>query len=146
MRDTAYMNGHKYYIYTNKSIVSRLTEAEALHTEMDKLEQEEAAATVFSYLIRGLSDGDRKSVKAELMQKLLPIKELYGLADDVYPVYVDFCLDEKKFLKVQDAVRVMGEAVAAGKVPPKGERAVMGWIMEVQNQNRTYGNIKTKRR
>ncbi len=46
---------------------------------MDKLEQEETAATVFSYLIRGLSSGNRAAVKAELMQKLAPIKELYGL-------------------------------------------------------------------
>jgi hypothetical protein len=80
------------------------------------------------------------------MQKLAPIKELYGLTDEVYPVYVDFCLEKKKFLKVRDAIEIMGEAVASGKVSSKDERAVMGWIMEVQNQNRTYGNIKTKRR
>jgi hypothetical protein len=113
---------------------------------MDKLEQEETAATVFSYLIRGLSNGNREAVKAELMQKLTPIRELYGLTDDVYPVYVDFCLRQKKFLKVQEAIEVMGEAVASGKVSSSDERAVMGWIMDIQNQVRTYGNIKTKRR
>lgn len=113
---------------------------------MDKLEQEETAATVFSYLVRGLSNGNREAVKAELMQKLTPIKELYGLTDDVYPVYVDFCMAKKKFLKVGDAIEAMGEAVASGKLSPKDERAAMGWILEVQNQNRTYGNIKTKRR
>ena len=47
--------------------------------DMDKLEQEETAATVFSYLIRGLSNGNRPAVKAELMEKMGPIKELYGL-------------------------------------------------------------------
>jgi hypothetical protein len=113
---------------------------------MDKLEQEETAATVFSYLIRGLSNGNRASVKAELIQKLAPIKELYGLREDVYPVYVDFCIDNKKFLKVQEAIEVMGEAVVSGKLPAKSERDIMGWILDVQNQNRTYGNIKTKRR
>ncbi len=46
--------------------------------DMDKLEQEETAATVFSYLIRGLSNGNRPAVKAELMEKMGPIKELYG--------------------------------------------------------------------
>ena len=113
---------------------------------MDKLEQEETAATVFSYLIRGLSNGNKPQIKAELMQKLAPIRELYSLADDVYPIYVDFCIEKKKFLKVQDAIQVMGDAAASGKISLKDERAVMGWIMEVQNQNRTYGNIKTKRR
>lgn len=113
---------------------------------MDKLEQEETAVTVFSYLIRGMSNGNRAAVRTELMEKMRPIKELYGLMDDVYPIYIDFCLGQKKFLKVQDAIQVMGDAVASGKVPSKDERAVMGWIMEVQNQNRTYGNIKTKRR
>ena len=113
---------------------------------MDKLEQEESAATVFSYLIRGLPNGNRVAVRSELMQKMIPIKELYGLTDDLYPIYIDFCLERKKYLKVQEAVEVMGEAVAAGKLPSKDERIVMGWIMEIQNQNRTYGNIKTKRR
>jgi hypothetical protein len=113
---------------------------------MDKLEQEEAAATVFSYLVRGLSNGNRAAVKSELMLKMMPIKELYGLTDDVYPIYIDFCLEKKKFLKVREAIEVMGEAVAAGKVTSEDERTVMGWIMEIQNQNRTYGNIKTKRR
>ena len=113
---------------------------------MEKLEQEEAAATVFSYLVRGLSSGNRAAVRSELMQKMMPIKELYGLTDDVYPIYIDFCLARKKFLKVQEAVEVMGEAVAAGKVSSKNEQIVMGWIMDIQNQNRTYGNIKTKRR
>ena len=46
--------------------------------DMDKLEQEETAATVFSYLIRGLSNGNRPAVKAELMEKMKPIKELYA--------------------------------------------------------------------
>ena len=79
--------------------------------DMDKLEQEETAATVFSYLIRGLSHGNRKEVKAELMQKLLPIRELYGLNDDVYPLYVDLCLEKKKFLKVPEAMEDFGEAI-----------------------------------
>ena len=113
---------------------------------MDKLEQEDTAATVFSYLIRGLSSGNRAAVRSELMQKMLTIKALYGLTDDVYPIYIDFCLDKKKFLKVQEAVEIMGEAVAAGKLSSGDERTVMAWIMEIQNQNRTSGNIKTKRR
>ncbi len=113
---------------------------------MDKLEQEETAATVFSYLIRGLSNGNRDAVKAELMQKLGPIRELYGLTDEVYPLYVDQCIAHKKFLKVQDAIEAFGSAIASGKAAPKDERAMMGWVLEVQNQVRTYGNIKTKRK
>jgi hypothetical protein len=113
---------------------------------MEKLEQEETAATVFTYLIKGLSNGNKEAVKAELMQKMTPIKELYGLNDDVYPIYIDFCIENKKFLKVQDTIQVFGDAVTAGKVSSAKERIMMGWIMDVQNQVRTYGNIKTKRR
>lgn len=113
---------------------------------MDKLEQEETAATVFSYLIRGLSNGNRDTVRADIMQKLKPIKDLYGLSDEVYPLYVDQCIAHKKFLKVQDAMEAFGKAVEAGKVPAKDERAMLQWVMDVQNQVRTYGNIKTKRR
>jgi len=114
--------------------------------DMDKLEQEETAATVFSYLIRGLSSGNRDAVRAELMQKLLPIKELYGLNDDVYPLYVDTCLEKKKFLKVPETMEAFGEAIESGRVKWEDERKMMGWVTEVQNQIRTYGNIKTKRR
>ncbi len=113
---------------------------------MEKLEQEETAATVFTYLIRGLSSGNREEVKAELMKKMTPIKELYGLNDDVYPIYIDFCLEKKKFLKVQDTIEVFGDAVTAGKVSHDKERIMLGWVMDIQNQVRTYGNIKTKRR
>ena len=74
---------------------------------MEKLEQEETAATVFTYLIKGLSNGNRDKVKAELKEKMAPIKELYGLNDDVYPIYIDFCLEKKKFLKVQDTIEVV---------------------------------------
>lgn len=114
--------------------------------EMDKLEQEETAATVFSYLIRGLANGNREALKAELMQKMAPIKDLYSLTDDVYPIYIDFCLQDKKFLKVQDALDAFGKAIEAGKVSSRDERIMMRWVMEIQNQVRTYGNIKTKRR
>ncbi|BAI63052.1 conserved hypothetical protein [Methanocella paludicola SANAE] len=113
---------------------------------MEKLEQEETAATVFSYLIRGLSNGNHDSVKAEIMKKLRPIKDLYGLSDEVYPLYVDQCIAHKKFLKVQDAMEAFGKAIEAGKVPGNDERAMMQWVMDVQNQVRTYGNVKTKRR
>jgi hypothetical protein len=113
---------------------------------MDKLEQEETAATVFSYLIRGMANGSREAVKAEIMKKLQPIKDLYGLSDEVYPLYVDQCIAQKKFLKVQDAMEAFGKAVEAGKVSSKDERTMMQWVMDVQNQVRTYGNIKTKRR
>ena len=113
---------------------------------MDKLEQEDAAATVFSYLIRGLSNGNREAVKAEIMEKLQPIRELYGLTEEVYPLYVDMCISRKKFLKIQGAIEAFGDAIAAGGVSPKDERIMMGWVLDVQNQVRTYGNIKTKRR
>ncbi len=113
---------------------------------MDKLEQEETAATVFSYLIRGMANGNRDSVKAEIMEKLQPIKELYGLSDEVYPLFVEECIAHKKFLKVQDAMEAFGKAVESGKVSPRDERAMMQWVMDVQNQVRTYGNINTKRR
>lgn len=113
---------------------------------MEKIEQEETAATVFTYLIKGLSNGNGEEVKAELMKKMTPIKELYGLNDDVYPIYIDFCMEKKKFLKVQDTIEVFGDAVTAGKVPHDKERIMLGWVMDIQNQVRTYGNIKTKRR
>ena len=113
---------------------------------MDKLEQEEAAATVFSYLIRGLSNGNRGAVKAEVMKKLQPIRELYGLTDEVYPLYVDQCIAHKKFLKVQDAIEAFGRAVEAGSVSAKDERAIMGWITDVMRTNKTTGNVKAKRR
>ncbi|HTY91036.1 MAG TPA: hypothetical protein VMC84_07665 [Methanocella sp.] len=113
---------------------------------MDKLEQEETAATVFSYLIRGLSNGNREAVKAEIMEKLKPIKELYGLSDEAYPLFVEECIAHKKFLKVQDAMEAFGKSLESGKVSSKGERAMMQWVLGVQNQVRTYGNIKTKRR
>ncbi len=113
---------------------------------MEKLEEEETAATVFTYLIKGLSNGNREEVIAELKEKLKPIKELYALNDDVYPIYIDFCLAKKKFLKVQDTIEVFGDAITAGKVPPAKERIMLGWVMDIQNQVRTYGNIKTKRR
>ena len=113
---------------------------------MEKLEQEETAATVFSYLVRGLANGDREAVKAEIMQKLLPIKELYGLSDEVYPLFVDQCIAHKKFLMVQDALDAFGKVIEGGKVSSKDERAMMQWVLDVQNQVRTYGNIKTKRR
>ncbi|AFC99403.1 hypothetical protein Mtc_0640 [Methanocella conradii HZ254] len=113
---------------------------------MDKLEQEEMAATVFSYLIRGLSSGQRGAMKSELMKKLEPIRELYGLSDEVYPLYIDQCIAHKKFLKVQDAIEAFGNAIARGEVSPRDERIMMQWVLNVQNQVRTYGNIKTKRR
>jgi hypothetical protein len=114
--------------------------------DMDKLEQEETAATVFSYLIRGLSNGNRPAVKAELLEKMKPIKELYGLNDDVYPLYVDMCIEQRRFLKVQDTMEAFGKAVEAGALKWEDERAMMGWVREIQNQVRTSGNIKTKRR
>jgi len=114
--------------------------------DMDKMEQEETAATVFSYLIRGLSSGNREAVKAELMRKLLPIKELYGLTDDVYPLYVDMCLEKMKFLKVPETMEAFGEAIESGKVKWEDERAMMSWVTEIMRQNKTTGNIKTKRR
>ncbi len=113
---------------------------------MEKLEQEETAATVFSYLIRGLSNGNREAVKADIMEKLHPVKDLYGLSDEVYPLFVDQCIAHKKFLKVQDAMEAFGQAIEAGKVSSKDERIIMQWVLDVQNQVRTYGNIKTKRR
>jgi hypothetical protein len=113
---------------------------------MDKLEQEDAAATVFSYLIRGLANGNRGAVKAEIMEKLGPIRELYGLSDEVYPLYVDQCIAHKKFLKVQDAIEAFGRAVEAGSVSSKDERAIMGWITGVMRTNKTTGNVKAKRR
>ena len=114
--------------------------------EMDKLEQENTAATVFSYLIRGLSSGNREAVKAELLQKMTPIKELYGFTDDTFPLYIDQCLERKKFLKVQDAIEAFGSAIDAGKIKSKDERVVMAWIGEIMRQNKTTGNVKTKRR
>ncbi|HTX44516.1 MAG TPA: hypothetical protein VMC61_07265 [Methanocella sp.] len=113
---------------------------------MDKLEQEDTAATVFSYLIRGLSNGNREAVKAEIIKKLQPVRELYGLTDEVYPLYVDQCIAHKRFLKVQDAIEAFGDAIASGKISSKDERIMMRWVLEIQNQVRTYGNIKTKRR
>jgi hypothetical protein len=41
---------------------------------------------------------------------------------------------------------VFGDAVTAGKVSSAKEKIMMDWVMDVQNQVRTYGNIKTKRR
>jgi hypothetical protein len=114
--------------------------------DMDKLEQEETAATVFSYLIRGLSNGNRTAVKAELMEKMKPIKELYSLTDDVYPLYIDMCIEKRKFLKVPETMEAFGKALESDNVKWEDERAMMGWIREIQNQVRTYGNIKTKRR
>lgn len=113
---------------------------------MEKLEQEETAATVFSYLIRGLANGNRAAVKAEIMDKLQPIKELYGLSDEIYPLFVDQCITHKKFLKVQDALEAFGKAIEQGRVSSKDERIIMQWILDIQNQVRTYGNVKTKRR
>jgi hypothetical protein len=113
---------------------------------MDKLEQEDAAATVFSYLIRGLANGYRGALKAELMTKLQPIRELYGLSDEVYPLYVDQCISHKKFLKVQDAIEAFGKAIETGSVSSKDERAMMGWITDVMRTNKTTGNVKVKRR
>jgi hypothetical protein len=113
---------------------------------MDKLEQEETAATVFSYLIRGLANGNHEAVKADIMKKLEPIKDLYGLSDEVYPLFVDQCIAHKKFLKVQDAMEAFGKAIDQGKVSSKDERVIMQWVLDVQNQVRTYGNVKTKRR
>lgn len=114
--------------------------------DMDKLQQEETAALVFSYLIRGLSNGNRPAVKAELMEKMKPIKELYGLSDEVYPLYVDMCIEKRRFLKVQDAMEAFGAAMEKGNLKWEDERAMMGWVRNIQNQVRTYGNIKTKRR
>jgi len=64
---------------------------------MDKLEQEETAATVFSYLIRGMANGNHDAVKAGIMEKLRPIKDLYGLSDEVYPLFVDQCIAHRNF-------------------------------------------------
>jgi hypothetical protein len=114
--------------------------------DMDKLEQEETAATVFSYLIRGISNGNKPWVKAELMEKMKPIKELYGLSDEVYPLYVDTCIEKRRFLKVQDAVEAFGTTLEKGDVRWEDERAMMGWVTEVMKQNKTTGNVKTKRR
>jgi len=113
---------------------------------MDKLEQDETAATVFSYLIRGLSKGSREAAKADIMEKLRPIKDLYSLSDNVYPLYVDQCIYYKKFLKVQDAIEAFGRAVEAGSVSSKDERAMMGWISDVMRTNKTTGNVRVKRR
>jgi hypothetical protein len=114
--------------------------------DMDKLQQEETAALVFSYLIRGLSNGNRPAVKAELMEKMKPIKELYGLSDEVYPLYVDMCIEKRRFLKVQDTMEAFGKAMESGNVKWEDERAMMGWVSEIMRQNKTTGNVKTKRR
>jgi len=114
--------------------------------DMDKLEQEETAATVFSYLIRGLSNGNRPAVKAELMEKMKPIKELYGLSDEVYPLYVDMCIEKRRFLKVQDTMEAFGKALESDNVKWEDDRAMMGWVSEIMKQNKTTGNVKTKRR
>jgi len=114
--------------------------------EMDKLEQEQTASTVFSYLIRGLSNGNKDAVKAELMQKMSSFRELYSLSDGVYPLYIDRCLEKKRFLKVQEAIEAFGEAIDKGKITSKDERVVMAWMGEIQRQNKTTGNVKTKRR
>jgi hypothetical protein len=114
--------------------------------DMDKLEQEETAARVFSYLIRGLSNGNRSAVKAELMEKMRPIKELYGLSDEVYPLYVDMCIEQRRFLKVQDTMEAFGKALESDSVKWEDERAMMGWVSEIMRQNKTTGNVKTKRR
>jgi len=114
--------------------------------DMDKLEQEETAATVFSYLIRGLSNGNSSVVKAELMEKMKPIKELYMLNDDVYPLYIDICIAKRKFLKVPEAIEAFGKALESDNVKWEDERAMMGWIGEIMRQNKTTGNVKTKRR
>jgi hypothetical protein len=113
---------------------------------MDKLEQEETAATVFSYLIRGLSNGSRETAKADIMEKLRPIRELYGLSDEVYPLYIDQCMRHKKFLKIQEAIEAFGRAIEEGSVSSKEERAMMAWITDVMRTNKTTGNVKTKRR
>lgn len=113
--------------------------------EMDKIEQEKTAATVFSYLIRGLAGKPKDAAKAELMQKMANFRELYSLSDDIYPLYIDQCMEKKKFLKVQEAIEAFGAAIDAGKISGKDERAVMGWIGEIMRQNKTTGNVKTKR-
>lgn len=113
--------------------------------EMDKLEQEQTAATVFSYLIRGLSGQNKEAVKAELMRKMESFRELYSLSDDIYPLYIDQCLEKRKFLKVQEAIEAFGNAIDAGKIKGKDERAVMAWIGEIMRQNKTTGNVKAKR-
>jgi|AGTN01.2.fsa_nt_gi hypothetical protein len=114
--------------------------------DMDKLEQEETAATVFSYLIRGLSNGNSPAIKAELMEKMKPIKELYSLSDEVYPLYVDMCIEKRRFLKVQDAMEAFGKKLESENLKWEDERAIMGWIGEIMRQNKTTGNVKTKRR
>lgn len=113
--------------------------------EMDKLEQERTAATVFSYLIRGLAGQNSEAVKAELMQKMTPFRELYSLSDDVYPIFIDLCMEKKKFLTVQEAIDAFGGAIDAGKVSGRDERAIMAWTGEIMRQNKTTGNVKTKR-
>ena len=113
--------------------------------EMDKLEQEKTAATVFSYLIRGLSGQNRETVKAELMQKMASFRELYSLTDDIYPLYIDQCMEKKKFLTVQEAIDAFGSAIDTGNISSKDERVVMAWIGEIMRQNKTTGNVKTKR-
>ncbi|HMK45859.1 MAG TPA: hypothetical protein VK436_04485 [Methanocella sp.] len=114
--------------------------------EMDKLEQENAAATVFSYLIRGLSNGNTNMIKTELITKMSPIKELYSLSDDIFPLYIDRCMEMKKFLKMQDALEAFGAAIDAGRLSTSEERIIMTWVSEVMRQNKTTGNVKTKRR
>ena len=114
--------------------------------EMDKQQQEDTAALVFSYLIRGLSSSNREAVRAELMEKMKPIKALYGFSDEAFPLYVDACIEKRRFLKVPDAMEAFGEAMEAGKLRWEDERTIMGWVGEIMRQNKTTGNVKTKRR
>jgi hypothetical protein len=114
--------------------------------DMDKQQQEDTAALVFSYLIRGLSGSNRETIRAELMEKMMPIKALYGFSDDAFPLYVNMCMEKRRFLKVPEAIEAFGEAMEAGQLKWEDERAVMGWVGEIMRQNKTTGNVKTKRR
>lgn len=120
----------------------------------DPLEQEQAAATVFSYLIRGVSaeslnspDSEKmKNIRSMLMEKMEPMKRLYAMSDEVYPLYVDNCIRQRKFMKIPEAIEVFGKAMESGRVSSFEERAMMQWITEIMKTNKTTGNIKTKRR
>ncbi|MCD1295849.1 hypothetical protein CUJ83_12670 [Methanocella sp. CWC-04] len=120
---------------------------------VDDFDEEQAAVSVFSYLIRGLAgesrninEEKRKVIKAELIEKMAPMKRLYAMSDELFPIYVDFCIANKKFLKIPETIKVFGDAISANKVSAGEEKVMMEWVKYIMNNTKTTGNIKTKRR
>jgi hypothetical protein len=120
----------------------------------ENFDPEQAAVNVFSYLIRGMTketasnknDPKYKNVKKMLLERMAPMKRLYAISDDLFPIYVDYCIKNKKFMKVSETMEVFGNAINEGKVPPEEEKLMMEWVKHVMLTNKTTGNIKTKRR